>query len=1380
MMPSPTVDVLSLSGKKLATKGGNRRYVEVDGEVRLVIDDNPYIYAYVGEATTGTKEERKPVTGYIKKSVFDALNVSTVPIPANFAGLEAEMMPPRLMYQLFRVVEVVENEDYVEVTARHVWYDNLKNYTLWKPTEDTSYTAAAVCRNILTNAISSAEYHVASDCTDTKPGSEFDYEQKNLIEAYLDPDNGVCAKFGLSLLRDNWDFYCLKDVGYNRGFIVENGKNLLGVERTESIENVATRVAPIGKDKKGEIIWLDNNGLKYVDSANIDDYSRPMVEIYDTGLQVGKNDVTDDNIQAKLLEAGQKRFSEDHIDQPEVEMTIEFLSLGDTEEYSQYRGLDKVYLYDILTIHDTVRGYDYSAQVVGVEHDILTGMLTSVTIGKLNDWDGTRKIATWQVPEVNGENIRLKSISAGSFAPGAINSDDLGENAVHWVHLDAASITELTTEQLEALTANIHELIAGTITAADITAGTITTDSLAAGAVTAEIISSGAVATEHLAADAVTAQKIASGAIITEKLAANAVTAEKIASSAVTADKINAEAINADKIDANAVSAINAKLGTANIASAVVASADINYAHIKDLDAQSAFFGQTVFEEAVGGKLYVPRLSVGYAQMIAATISDLVIQATNDKYYKLDVDMNGDVTATEITPTSQEIEDGHTEDGRTIYMGTDIVATDLNTENIYAGHALMDEITANLINVNKLWAREAFINALNVQDLSSNTYIQSVVGDWESGSTITQTIDGISSRISSLGYGTIYYTETEPSHSGLVQGDIWIRPLEDNNTWGDLNDTTWQDVLSTGTWGNVMGRYYMYTWTGTAWKLLYDSTVSANLQTEIDQNAYAITLKADQSTVDLLSQDVSDFSATLTVQAQEIEAAVSAVNTKTSCYVSAADPTLTYTVSLGDIWIKTHDDFSTWGVAKEVTWGYIKTNYQWQNSLGDSTYVWDGSAWVMTSDRASEVTQRTLIDQTRTAIDLLAETSMRFEDEFYTTYAELRLTNDRIATEVARATTAEGGKIDKTSTMQTADQIVSEAVRQSGTAMSGLFISKTTQLQTADAIVAEAVSQSATAGNAAYLAKTTSYQTAEAIVNAANSYTNGQLSSYSTTSQTASAISAYVASNAYTLKSGVEILAGQVRIYSGSQTSLLLSTSGIDMVTAGKAFIHASDGSQSSIIFGTDQASATFMVGISGDVKAKSLTVDELTVNGKGFPGVIVSESMPSGNNILWCKPSSETTKQWTKAIGSGGEAILDQSGGTLGKYRDYTVSYAAADYLAGDLFYGVRARLYVYVMPSSVAENCYFKARLKNGNNWIDIGSVTQMIYSPGTTVTLDVMMGSTAANIMSVTGGSFTLRLETNWSPIQCRLVYEDIVLKAKNNSGSGAAACSLFYIS
>ena len=52
------------------------------------------------------KKNGKSGSGYITQEDYNSLNLSTVSIPANFAGLEAEMVPTRLQEQLFRIYEV--------------------------------------------------------------------------------------------------------------------------------------------------------------------------------------------------------------------------------------------------------------------------------------------------------------------------------------------------------------------------------------------------------------------------------------------------------------------------------------------------------------------------------------------------------------------------------------------------------------------------------------------------------------------------------------------------------------------------------------------------------------------------------------------------------------------------------------------------------------------------------------------------------------------------------------------------------------------------------------------------------------------------------------------------------------------------------------------------------------------------------------------------------------------------------------------------------------------------------------------------------------------------------------------------------------------------
>ena len=244
-------------------------------------------------AAVSIKDSGEVVVGYVIRTEFSAMSPASVDIPVGMRGLESVITPSRLQEQLFRIVDVDEQDDSISVIARHVWYDNLHNLTTFAPADNTQYTAANLSRTILSNAVSPTGTSAQIECTDQKYGSEFSgISGKNLVECFLSPDSGVCDKFNLSIIRYNWDICLMKTVDTSRGVQIEYGKNLLKVDRSENIEEVITRIVPVGQDADGNRIWLNNNGKKYIDSSHIGDYGFPMASLFDTGLKVGQDDVT--------------------------------------------------------------------------------------------------------------------------------------------------------------------------------------------------------------------------------------------------------------------------------------------------------------------------------------------------------------------------------------------------------------------------------------------------------------------------------------------------------------------------------------------------------------------------------------------------------------------------------------------------------------------------------------------------------------------------------------------------------------------------------------------------------------------------------------------------------------------------------------------------------------------------------------------------------------------------------------------------------------------------------------------------------------------------------------------------------------------------------
>lgn len=1005
-----------------------------------------------------------------------------------------------------------------------------------------------------------------------------DWSWKNAQAAILDPKDGLVAATEAQLIRDNLDVIILQeDEDTDPTYSVRYGANMKDVTWTGNVDGIVTRVYPIAKTEDNRTLLLPE---EYVDTARDVPYVRP--ETLNTGLKVGDKEEASDGTETELTEEeifrrmraqATERFTIDKVDRAEVSLELDWLHMPDTVEYTQYNELRNMGPGEYVLVYNGPLGISEKIRMTGYVWDPIKeeyksgkfGLVKNVpTVAGYNIASGAVRSSHIANNSISGQHIMANSITATQIEAGSITADRIASKEITAEQIMAGAITA---DEIAARSITAEKIRANEITANEIAAHTITSDEIMAGAITAETIDAGAVTAEKISAGAVTADKITAGAVTSVKIAAGAVTADKLDAEAVTADKLAAGSITAEKIDTGDLAAINATLGTAGIARAEIAVADIGYAQIKDLTAGTAIFDTTITETGVADRLYINRLLITYGQMVEATIGDLVIGASDGYYYHIDVEWDDDEVPTLVptrvnTPSAAEIADGHTSDGKTI-IGNVGTFAELSSEDFYAINGIIDRITARRIDVDELWARQAFIDKLMVQDISSNTYIQSTIGNWQSQSTITQTMAGLESRISSLGYGTIYYSTTEPDPSGLVQGDIWVEPLEDH-VWNEYTETEWQEVLDGGDWGSVMGAYKVHTWTGQYWKTLFDSTVNTEMWTAIEQNSQAIALKASQEQVDLLNGEVTDFAATLDVQAQEISAAVSAVNTKTSCYVMWTDPTGLYTVTLGDIWIKTKSGFGSWLDTQESTWQDLKDNFLWRDSLGDATYVWDGTKWVLTSDRASEVTQQTLIDQTATQISLMAETTAQLQGDTIEMRAQLTVANDRISAEVTRATNAEGGKLDKTSSYQTAEAIVTEAVSRAGSAADGNYIHRTSTYQTADAIVSTAVSQAATAADSSYIAKTSTYQTAEAIVNTAESRAvdavNGRYIAKTRTYQTADAIvlaaEQYTDDNAYSIQSGIEIKAAGIEI-SGSKY-VKIKSGGKFVVDSGKFSIDTS------------------------------------------------------------------------------------------------------------------------------------------------------------------------------------------------------------------------------
>lgn len=147
-------------------------------------------------------------------------------------------------------------------------------------------------------------------------------------------------------------------------------------------------------------------------------------------------------------------------------------------------------------------------------------------------------------------------------------------------------------------------------------------------------------------------------------------------------------------------------------------------------------------EYGAAGQVFIQNLAVEYAQMVGASIGNLCIKASDGNYYSIDVDSSGNVMATRTTVTSEEIAAGETDAGR-IILETSITTAQLNTSDLLATFALINRIDAARIDVDQLFARQAFIDQINTSVIQGNQYIELTVSDM-----VDEAVDEISASVS--------------------------------------------------------------------------------------------------------------------------------------------------------------------------------------------------------------------------------------------------------------------------------------------------------------------------------------------------------------------------------------------------------------------------------------------------------------------------------------------------------------------------------------------------------------------------------------------------------------------------------------------------------
>ena len=637
------------------------------------------------------------------------------------------VQPRQTREQLFRIVTVEKDDaaQLVYVTALHVFYD-LTGVTVAGQYSPEDVTATEAAQSLFAKAVKPHSFELYVSAAGKVSG---EYGGRSIVSAITETD-GILAQANARMVRDNFDVFILEEEERDQGVEIRHGKNMLGAVLTEDVSGVVTTVIPVGKTKDGEPLYIEK---MFVDAENAD--AVPVVRAKEISYDVksGSDEFPDDAAARTELERlANAEFSENGIHLPTVGLDVDFVALENTRQYAEYAALQSVHLYDTVHVISAQSGIDAAARMTGYVYNCLTKRYDSVTLGQLTALETT----------LSGYDIAAGTVSGNRLVMGSVDGDRIRSASIQYAKIAQAAIEQLSANAITALRAHINELVAGNITTDQLYADLAF---IAAAQITAANIDKANINWAEIKSLTAQVAEITAATIKVGKIEWAEIETLNAQIANIAIAKIKDATIHSAQIeDLNAT--------VAKIVSADIKTADIGYAQIKDLLAQKA-----IITDGVGGSLLIERLAVTSANMLGATIGELVLKGDDGKYYAVIVSADGTIHTQEVTVSAGEIAAGQTAAGKEI-VETNMNVGALNAQDIKAQQAIISEIFTSALTAGKITAGEALIASAVIPEL----YVTTIRAIGES----LELVNGRSN--------VIHRGETPPTDAG--ENDLWVQP----------------------------------------------------------------------------------------------------------------------------------------------------------------------------------------------------------------------------------------------------------------------------------------------------------------------------------------------------------------------------------------------------------------------------------------------------------------------------------------------------------------------------------------------------------------------------------------------------------------------------
>ena len=279
-------------------------------------------------------------------------------------------------FRIYRISKPLSGE--VEIDAEHISYQMCHIPVMPFNNVDT----------YLDVAMALIQSHTAENnpFTLTNSGNQFHSSQAFRL---TQPDNLRALLFGqqgslLDLYGGEWEFdhYLVKlwkNRGADKGVTIRYGKNLTDINQEENIQTTYTGICPfwkgIGEDRDTEVVVTLPERVLHSDTAANYPYQRTKIVDLSSAFQ-------EKPTVEQLRTRAQRYIDENDVGKPKVSLSVSFVALHQTQEYSDLTMIDHINLCDTVTVVFPELGVSTKAKVIKTVYDVLMDRYESIDIGE--------------------------------------------------------------------------------------------------------------------------------------------------------------------------------------------------------------------------------------------------------------------------------------------------------------------------------------------------------------------------------------------------------------------------------------------------------------------------------------------------------------------------------------------------------------------------------------------------------------------------------------------------------------------------------------------------------------------------------------------------------------------------------------------------------------------------------------------------------------------------------------------------------------------------------------------------------------------------------------------------------------------------------------